>query len=87
MYQYENLKLKEDLNTRGESSTRRLLLPKIGKNMILWRKIVIFHTKYPKNVRAFLRSTQDGLWCLTPLSTIYRSVLLVEKTGVFGENH
>ena len=26
--------------------------PKIGKNMILWRKIVIFHTKYPKNVRA-----------------------------------
>ena len=22
--------------------------PKIGKNMILWRKIVIFHTKYPK---------------------------------------
>jgi hypothetical protein len=25
--------------------------PKIGKNMIFWRKIVIFHTKYPKNVR------------------------------------
>ena len=23
-------------------------LPKIGKNMIFWRKIVIFHTKYPK---------------------------------------
>jgi hypothetical protein len=23
--------------------------PKIGKNMIFWRKIVIFHTKYPKN--------------------------------------
>ena len=22
--------------------------PKIGKNKILWRKIVIFHTKYPK---------------------------------------
>jgi hypothetical protein len=22
---------------------------KIGKNMIFWRKIVIFHTKYPKN--------------------------------------
>ena len=32
-----------------------------------------------------------GLWCLTPLSTtfqLYRdSVLLVEKTGVPGENH
>jgi hypothetical protein len=29
--------------------------PKIGKNMIFWRKIVIFHTKYPKNFRASLR--------------------------------
>jgi hypothetical protein len=37
-----------------------------------------------------------GLWCLTPLSTIFqyffifiswRSVLLVEETGVPGENH
>ena len=32
--------------------------PKIGKKKIFWRKIVIFHTKYPKNVRASLRSTQ-----------------------------
>ena len=32
--------------------------PKIGKNMIFWRKIVIFHTKYPKNFRAYLRSAQ-----------------------------
>ena len=31
---------------------------KIVKNMIFWRKIVIFHTKYPKNVRASLRSAQ-----------------------------
>jgi hypothetical protein len=31
---------------------------KIGKNMIFWRKIVIIHTKYPKNVRASLRSAQ-----------------------------
>ena len=23
--------------------------PKIGKNMIFWHKIVIFHTKYPNN--------------------------------------
>ena len=30
----------------------------IGKNMIFWRKIVIFHTKYPNNFRAFLRSAQ-----------------------------
>ena len=26
--------------------------------MIFWRKIVIFHTKYPKNFRASLRSAQ-----------------------------
>jgi hypothetical protein len=32
--------------------------PEIGKNMIFWRKIVIFHTKYPKNVRITLRSVQ-----------------------------
>jgi hypothetical protein len=30
--------------------------PKIGKNIIFWRKIVIFHTKYPKNVRASVRN-------------------------------
>jgi hypothetical protein len=30
--------------------------PKIGKNMIFLRKIVIFHTKYPKIFRASLRN-------------------------------
>ena len=30
--------------------------PKIGKNMIFWRKIVIFHTKYLKKFRPSLRS-------------------------------
>jgi hypothetical protein len=30
----------------------------IGKNKIFWRKIVIFHTKYPKNFSASLRSAQ-----------------------------
>ena len=30
--------------------------PKIGKHMIFWRRIVIFHTKYPKRFRASLRS-------------------------------
>jgi hypothetical protein len=35
---------------------RTLPPPKIGKNMIIWRKIVIFHTKYPKNFRASLRN-------------------------------
>jgi hypothetical protein len=31
---------------------------KLEKNMISWRKIVIFHTKYPKYVRTSLRSAQ-----------------------------
>ena len=30
--------------------------PKIGKNKIFRRKIVIFHTKYPKHFRASLRN-------------------------------
>ena len=30
--------------------------PKIGKNKTFWRKIVIFHTKYPKKFRASLRA-------------------------------
>ena len=34
------------------------LPPKIGKDMICLRKMVIFHTKYPKNFRASLRSAQ-----------------------------
>ena len=31
---------------------------KLKKKIIIGRKIVIFHTKYPKNVRASLRSAQ-----------------------------
>jgi hypothetical protein len=34
--------------------------PKIGKNMIFWRKIVIFQTNYPKNISR-----------LTPLGAIF----------------
>ena len=33
--------------------------PKIGKNMIFWRKIVIFHTKYPNIFRASLRNWKE----------------------------
>ena len=35
-------------------------------------------------------STPEGVWCLAPLSTIFqqwRSVILMEETGVPGENH
>ena len=31
---------------------------KLEKNMIFWRKIVIFHTKYRNNFRVFLRSVE-----------------------------
>ena len=34
------------------------LPPKIGKDMIFLRKMVIFHTKYPNNFRTSLRSAQ-----------------------------
>jgi hypothetical protein len=34
------------------------LPPKIEKNMIFWRKIVIFYTRYPKYFRATLCSGQ-----------------------------
>jgi hypothetical protein len=57
--------------------------------MIFWGKIVIFYTKYPKNVRASLRSAQ--FFKCVPLFEIldpplWRSVLFVEETGVPGEN-
>ena len=43
----------------GGGRTQRVPpLPKIGKNMIFWRKIVIFHTKYSKIFRASLGSAQ-----------------------------
>ena len=33
---------------QGGGRTRRAPPPKIEKEIIFWRKIVIFHTKYPK---------------------------------------
>ena len=39
----------------GRGAARPLKLEKI---QIFWRKIVIFHTKYPNNFRASLRSAQ-----------------------------
>jgi hypothetical protein len=40
----------------GGGRTRRAPPLKLEKNMIFWRKIVIFHTKYPNNFRAALRN-------------------------------
>ena len=41
-------------SSRGAHPARAPL--KLEKNMVFWRKIVIFHTKYPKQFRASLRS-------------------------------
>jgi hypothetical protein len=52
--------LSQSLNTVNQGRIRggARAPPKIGKNMIFWRKIVIFHTKYPKKFRASLRLAQ-----------------------------
>jgi hypothetical protein len=44
--------------SRGGVPGARPPPPKIRKNIIFWRKIVIFHTKYSKYFRASLRSAQ-----------------------------
>ena len=49
--------LNSGANSGGSAPGARPPL-KLGKNMIFWRKIVIFHTKYPNNFRASLRSAQ-----------------------------
>jgi hypothetical protein len=49
------------------------------KDLILIR--LIFASRY------YIGGLELGWWCLTPLSTIWRSILLTEKTGVPGENH
>ena len=45
---------------RGGSRGRTRRSPPLSwkKNDFFWRKIVIFHTKYPKNFRGSLRSAQ-----------------------------
>jgi hypothetical protein len=56
----------------GARNTSKMFAPPsaIRKNKIFWRKIVIFHTKYPKNFRASLRSAQFFLSTPPPLAWI-----------------
>jgi CTP-dependent riboflavin kinase len=51
--------------------------PKIGKDMIFLRKMVIFHTKYPNNFRASLRSAQ---FFKVKIADILAAILNCEKT-------
>jgi len=59
---------------------------------VIKRRVVINETWY---ILVYIASSHLwlGIWCLTPLSTIFQlyriswqSVLLVEETGVLGEN-
>ena len=43
----------------GGGRTRRAPPLKLEKNMFFWRKIVIFHTKYPNIFRASLRNCKN----------------------------
>jgi hypothetical protein len=56
----------------GGRIRRAPLPPKIGKNKIFWRKIVIFHTKYSKIFRASLRSAQIFYVCPPSLKSWIR---------------
>jgi hypothetical protein len=53
-----NLVIQMQGRIQGGGRTRRSSPSKIGKNKIFWGKIMIFHTKYPNNFRASLRSAQ-----------------------------
>jgi hypothetical protein len=57
--------------SREEGAPGASPYPKIGKNIIFWRKIVIFHTKYPKYFRASFRNSRQ-----TKNSQAFRSVRL-----------
>ena len=59
---------------------------KIGKNMIFWRKIVIFHTKYPKYYRASLRSAQFFL-SASPLTWYPGSAPALGTVFIIHSNH
>jgi hypothetical protein len=54
LHGYNGGKSRSRGGSRGGGAHPARAPPKIGKNMIFWRKIVIFHTKYPKNFRASL---------------------------------
>jgi hypothetical protein len=52
--------------------------------MIFWRKIVIFHTKYPKNVRASLRNWKKYDFFLKKLRRVEGGAKIF---GVFRVKH
>jgi hypothetical protein len=78
---------------RCKTSWERNIITFLIKNMIFWRKIVIFHTKYPKKFRASLRSTHFFLSAPPPTPLTWNpgsapgsyNVLLTKiMIGVFG---
>jgi hypothetical protein len=55
MHSFTDKKHNNLINTR-DIIQGRIQGAKLEQNMIFWRKIVIFHTKYPTNFRVSLRS-------------------------------
>ena len=53
--------------------------PKIGKYMIFLRKIVIFHTKYPKRFRASLRNWKKCICHFSILKLCQRCILFDKR--------
>jgi hypothetical protein len=66
------------------------LIPHSDKVYSIQPYVIKFVSDF-RQVGGFLREFRFpfglGLWCLMPLSTIFQSVLLVEETGIPGENH
>ena len=56
-FMIENLEYRG--GSRGGGRTRRAPPLKLEKKMIFWRKIVIFHTKYPNIFRASLHNWKE----------------------------
>jgi hypothetical protein len=71
------------INTSGgiRGGVRGVRPPKIEKNMIFWRKIVIFHTKYPKNTRVI--SNTGKFFCFNNnVSNLYNNSVVEQINGM-----
>ena len=57
--------------------------PKIGKNMIFWRKIVIFHMKYPKKNLSVAPPNLKSL--IRPCSGVMVRIVLATSTIIINQ--
>jgi hypothetical protein len=77
-----------EINTCLKNTSDDAFPSAIGKNMIFLRKIVIFHTKYPKNVLASLRNWKKYYFLLEKTSnqnvTSDKNDALIGQFGTYG---